>query len=154
MRGRRWAGNLAVAAVAVGLSLLLAEIVLRATWTSEHVTVEHDPLLGFRGRPHAETVWTREMGEHPRTVRLNAEGFHDHERSRTKPADTWRVVFVGDSFLEAYQVEIDSSFAQRLGRRWTRRAADRGLQVEAVNQGVHGYGLGVYALQIEQRLPA
>ena len=151
---RRWLVNLLVAMVATMVSFGAAELVLRATWTIERVTIEHDPLLGFRGRAHASTVWTREMASAPRTVQLNAEGYHDHERTRDVPAATRRLLFVGDSFLEAYQVEIDAGFAQGLARRLTNRARAEGYAVETVNQGVHGYGLGVYALHIRERLPA
>lgn len=153
-RGRDWLPNLAMASVAVLLTLTAAEVVLRATSTVERITIAHDPLLGFRGRPHAETIWTREMAGYPRVVQLNAGGFHDHERRHAAAPDTRRVLFVGDSFLESYQVDIDSSFAQRLGRRWTKRAAAAGMSVEAVNQGVHGYGLGAYALQVRERVPS
>ena len=34
------------------------------------------------------------------------------------------------------------------------RARSEGYAVEAVNQGVHGYGLGAYALQVDERLSA
>ena len=136
------------------VSLGAAELLLRATWTVERVTILHDPLLGFRGRPHGSTVWTREMAGHPRTVKLNAEGFHDHERTRDVPPGMRRVAFVGDSFLEAYQVEIDAGFSQSVARRLTNRARSEGYAVEAVNQGVHGYGLGAYALQVDERLSA
>jgi hypothetical protein len=136
------------------VSLGAAELLLRATWTVERVTIFHDPLLGCSGRPHGSTVWTREMAGHPRTVKLNAEGFHDHERTRDVPPGMRRVAFVGDSFLEAYQVEIDAGFSQSVARRLTNRARSEGYAVEAVNQGVHGYGLGAYALQVDERLSA
>ena len=151
---RRWPANLALVLAATMVSLGAAELLLRATWTVERVTIFHDPLLGFRGRPHGSTVWTREMAGHPRTVKLNAEGFHDHERTRDVPPGMRRVAFVGDSFLEAYQVEIDAGFSQSVARRLTNRARSEGYAVEAVNQGVHGYGLGAYALQVDERLSA
>jgi lysophospholipase L1-like esterase len=151
---RRWPANLALVLVTTTATLGAAELLLRATWTVERVTILHDPLLGFRGRPHGSTPWTREMAGHPRTVRLNAEGFHDHERTRDVPPGTRRIAFVGDSFLEAYQVDIDAGFAPSVGRRLTNRARPEGYAVETINQGVHGYGLGVYALQVRERLSA
>jgi lysophospholipase L1-like esterase len=142
--------NVGLALTAVLGTLGIVEGTLRLTWKAERVTIRHDDLLGFGGRPHAETLWTREMAGRPRTVRLNAGGFHDHERAPTPSPGTRRLVLVGDSFLEAYQVDIDSSYAQRLARRLSTAARP----VEAVNLGVHGYGLGTYVLQVEQRLPA
>lgn len=149
--GRQLPANVLLALLACAATLGAAELLLRATWTVERVTLVHDPLLGFRGRGGARTVWTREMAGQPRTVTLNAEGFHDHERSRQPVVGTTRLVFLGDSFLEAYQVDIDSSFSQRLARRLTEGGI---ATVEAVNQGVHGYGLGVHALYVRERLAA
>ncbi|MDA0336585.1 MAG: hypothetical protein O2782_15595 [bacterium] len=156
VRARGWLMNLLLATVATGVTLAAAELLLRMTSTVERVTIAYDPLLGFAGSPHAATIWTREMAGAPRTVQLNAGGFHDHERSLEVAADTRRLVFVGDSFLEAYQVDIDSSFAQRLARQLTERCRNQAeeFSVEVVNQGVHGYGLGVYALHVRERLPA
>jgi hypothetical protein len=141
--------NLLLAALACGFTVGFVEVALRALWTVERVTLVHDPRLGFRGRGGAETLWTREMAGQPRTVRLNGEGFHDHERRPQPASGTRRVVFLGDSFLEAYQVDIDSSFSQRLGRRLSSPAAP----VEAVNHGLHGYGLGVHAIYAREVLP-
>ncbi len=145
-----WTTNIALAAVAVTLTLLLVELVLRWTWSTEKVTLVHDSLLGFRGRAGTETIWHREMFGHPRQVVLNEGGFHDHPRQSQPAADTRRITMFGDSFLEAYQVDIDSSFAQRLGQ----RLSDTDEMIEAVNLGVHGYGLGVYLLQVGERLDA
>lgn len=147
---RRHGLNATLAVGATLVTLAVAEIAIRLVWTTERVTVEHDPLLGFRGRGHVETVWTREMAGQPRIVRLNEGGFHDHERDEHPPPGHRRLAFVGDSFLEAYQVDIDSSFAQRLGRRLRATTGP----TEAVNLGVHGYGLGSLALFVRHRLPA
>ena len=148
---RAWLPKLLLAAVAVLATMGVAEVVLQWTWSTEKVTLVHDPLLGFRGRGNAHTIWHREMFSHPRMVRLNDDGFHDHPRQHEPAPGTRRLVFLGDSFLEAYQVDIDSSFSQRLAHRLS-RSMDH--VVESVNLGVHGYGLGVYSLQVGQRLAA
>lgn len=139
-----------LAGLSVLVTLLLIEGILRWTWSTEKVTLVHDSLLGFRGRSHAKTIWHREMFGQPRTVILNEGGYHDHPRQKEPDPERLRIVLLGDSFLEAYQVDVDSSFAQRLAR----RLSDESSQgpVEAVNLGVHGYGLGVYVLQVQQRL--
>ena len=141
--------KLLLATTAVLITCGAAEILLRWTWSTEKVTLVHDSLLGFRGRGHAHTIWHREMFSQPRMVRLNGEGFHDHPRQPEPVPGTRRLVFLGDSFLEAYQVDIDSSFSQRVARRLSQSTEH---EVEAVNLGVHGYGLGVYSLQVRQRL--
>jgi len=149
---RKLLTNLALAAGSVALTLILAELILTGVLRLEAVTLEHDALLGFRGRPGLETPWRREMAGGERIVRTNVQGYHDHERQAATPAHTRRIVFLGDSFVEAYQVEVDENFTQRLGQSLTQRGGELGFAVEAVNQGVHGYGLGVHYLTVRQRL--
>ena len=149
---RKLLTNLALAAGSGALTLILAELILTGVLRLEAVTLEHDALLGFRGRPGLETPWRREMAGGERIVRTNVQGYHDHERQAATPAHTRRIVFLGDSFVEAYQVEVDENFTQRLGQSLTQRGGELGFAVEAVNQGVHGYGLGVHYLTVRQRL--
>ena len=145
-------GKLLLAFGSGAFALLLAEAVLPHLLTLEKVSISYDPLLGFRGRPELTTVWRREMGRGERVVRTNSEGFHDRERSRARSPGTHRVVFLGDSYLEAYQVEIDSNFAQQLAWSLSQRAESSGFAVESLNQGIHGYGLGVHYLYVRERL--
>ena len=141
------------------VALLLAELALPALLDLEKVTLTYDELLGFKGRSHVRTIWKREMGDYPRIVETNAHGFHDRERRLEKEKGVYRVVFLGDSFLEAYQVPVEDNFSQRLSKRLSSRMErsdnDAGRQpgrVEALNQGVHGYGLGVHYLYVKERL--
>ena len=115
----------------------------------EKATLVHDPVLGLRGRANLETVWTREMGDRPRVVHTNAAGFHDVAREKRKAPGTHRIVFIGDSFLEAYQLPIEQNFCQLLERDLESRFQEK---VECINTGVHTYGLGSYYLFVQHRL--
>lgn len=141
----------AAAVLAVVAVLILAEILLPRVVTLEPATLQHDALLGFRGRSHLDILWTREMGGETRRVRTNRLGFHDHERTRAPAEGSRRILFLGDSFLEAYQAGIEENFSQRVARILSRR---RGARVEALNQGVHGYGLGSHFLNVRERVEA
>ena len=112
-RGRGLAARGAAAVLAVAVVLILAEILLPRLLTLEHATLQYDPLLGFRGRPHLDIPWTREMGGALRRVKTNRLGFHDHERDTTPAAGRRRILFLGDSFLEAYQAGIDEALGIR-----------------------------------------
>lgn len=90
------------------------------------------------------------MGGETRRVRTNRLGFHDHERDTTPAAGTRRILFLGDSFLEAYQAAIEENLSQRVARLLSRP----GARVEALNQGVHGYGLGSHFLMVRERVEA
>jgi lysophospholipase L1-like esterase len=69
-------------------------------------------------------------------VRINADGFHDRERARAKAPGTRRVVVLGDSITEAFQVPLDDTFTARLER----RLATDGRAVEVLNLGVSALG--------------
>ena len=148
-RLRTLAVNGAVAAAAAAAALLLAELLLPRIVTLEQATLEYDELLGFRGRPDLSIPWTREVEGPPRVVTTNSRGFHDHERAPRPAPGSRRIILLGDSFLEAYQVDIEANFSQRLARGLSRRAAG---EYEAVNWGVHGYGLGSHFLAVRERV--
>ena len=135
-------------------AVILAELILPSLLDMEKVTLTYDPLLGFRGRSHVTTIWKREMGDNPRIVATNKHGFHDRERDFNKGPGVHRIVFLGDSFLEAYQVSVEENFSQRLASQLEARTGDTVKGVEAVNQGVHGYGLGTHYLYVRERLAA
>ena len=147
----RWTARAGVALLSVAVVLILAEALLPLVVTLEQPTLRYDPLLGFRGRPHLDIAWTREMEGGERQVKTNRLGFHDHERALAPSPGTRRILFLGDSFLEAYQAEIDESFSQRLARNLSRGG---GRRVESLNWGVHGYGLGSHFLSVRERVEA
>ena len=146
------AAKVALAAGSCALVVIMAELVLPWLLDLEKVTLTYDPLLGFKGRAHLTTSWKREMDGATRIVHTNAHGFHDLERDMAVESGVHRLIFLGDSFLEAYQVEVADNFSQKLAAGLNRRSQQFGVRVEALNQGVHGYGLGVHYLYVRQRL--
>ena len=118
--------KIALCVVGVSLSLLGAELLLRATSnTREKRLVVFDPLIGRKLRPGMEGFWQREG--HGR-YKFNSYGFRDREWQMRK-ADT-RVAVLGDSFAEALQVDLDKTFHE---------VAERKLgKTEVMNFGVSG----------------
>ncbi len=92
--------------------------------------------------PHETRGWTLRPGDkaHQRnldfdvTVEINEQGLRDRPHAYDKPAGTRRIVVLGDSFMEAYQVALEESLPHRLQE----SLADR--DVEVINLGVGGYG--------------
>jgi hypothetical protein len=71
-------------------------------------------------------------------VRINGLGLHDREIPYARSAAR-RILVLGDSFTEAFQVEFDESFSKRLEA--SLNAPDPpGARVEIVNAGVSGWG--------------
>ena len=67
----------------------------------------------------------------------NSAGMRDHEHELTKPPGVFRILVLGDSFMEANQVKFEDAFASVLEQR-LKEGARR--PVEVINAGVSGWG--------------
>jgi hypothetical protein len=142
-------GKLVAIGVGVGVGVLLIELSLwvipETRWKAlvskvpaRHVLFQSDSNIGWVHTPGARAVWG-DSGEFTVTVQINSLGLRDYERAYAKPADTFRILLLGDSFAEAIQVELEDTFAARLQTCLTDRV---GRPVEIINAGVSAYGPG------------
>ena len=121
--------SLAVAFGAVELTLRVTHAFgARLAWT------EPDPEIGYRFTP-GRAYWFRGENDHPVSGRINALGWRDRDRTRAKPDGVFRVAVVGDSYVEAFQVELDSTFGAIAERGLNARGANR---AEVMNFGRSG----------------
>ena len=115
------------------------EVVLRTThlfharlsWT------EPDRDIGWRFTPGRE-YWFFGENDHAITGRINAMGWRDRERTVAKPAGTFRIAVLGDSYVEAFQVEQDSTFVARAERAFKQSHPPAFNDVEVMNFGRSG----------------
>ncbi len=77
-------------------------------------------------------------------VRTNSLGMRDREHAALPAPGTFRILVLGDSFMEAYQVPLEDSLSYRLEA----RLASRGIEV--LNLGVGGYGTAQELLALEE----
>lgn len=131
------AGKLALLAVSSLLALCLAEVAIRvlagplpSDLDHHRLLCEHDPLLGWRKIPNARRRFT--MTEFDVEERINAKGLRGPEFTYEKPAGTFRILALGDSFTEGYTVESHEVFTEVL-------AARMGTGVQVINAGTGGY---------------
>jgi hypothetical protein len=128
--------------------LLVLEVFLRTThaFNARVSFIEPDTLVGWRYTPD-KAYWFNGENDHPIAGHINNLGFRDCDRTRTRPAGTFRVAILGDSFVEALQVEQDSTFcalAERaLAQRW-------GAPVEVMNFGRSGMTQSEELLTLER----
>lgn len=69
---------------------------------------------------------------------INSLGFRGREYAVAKPADTWRLVVIGDSVTFGWGVSVEDRFTDVLEKRLNDRA-EKGRHYEVLNLGVPGY---------------
>ena len=142
---KRVAGNLAALAAGLAAALLIAELVLRLCGFGP-VEIRQDPVFGYRYVPHTQF---RKFDEGASTGRINSEGWRDVEHVRAKPRGTTRIEILGDSFVAAFQVPLDSTFFRRLERRLN-TSAGSAPPVEVIALGQNGNGTAAEYLTYER----
>src|SRR5262245_34654012 len=141
-RRRPLLANLALAAASAGLVLLGLEGLLRVVRArqgsgKEEATLdrysEHDPVLGWKKRPGARATYNRR--EYRTQVAINGLGLRDRERTYAAPSGTFRILALGDSFLEGYSVPLEDTVTQALEGQLARPDCP----VEVVNGGTSAW---------------
>lgn len=85
----------------VAMSILESTPLWHVLPVSEIAAYAADPYTGYRHRALAQGYWLKENRTH---VRISSLGLRDRERPRI-PGDGPRVAVVGDSIIEAFQVD-------------------------------------------------
>jgi hypothetical protein len=101
--------GLAFLSVVVVLSVLEAALAVAKLGTPETLLYEPGKELTFI--PHAYYRHTKEGFSEGY---FNSHGFRDYERTYEKPADVFRIIVLGDSYVEALQVPLEDSFTALL----------------------------------------
>lgn len=136
-RFRTFFFNLALVLASLLVTGLLVEVALRVYGFSYVSFHRPDARLGLRLREHAEGVFNTEGHA---LVRINGAGFRDREHTVEKPAGTFRIAVLGDSYIEALQVDLDKTFPALLEQHLNACDAFDGKKVEVLNFGVSSYG--------------
>jgi hypothetical protein len=124
-----------IAAIAVGI--VLVEAVLRIAGISYIQAHISDANRGGVHRPNAKGWFNREGKAY---ITTNSDGLRDREHSLVKPADTFRIAVLGDSFAAAFQVTVKKTFWSVIERELNNCSSFAGKNVEVINFGVSGYG--------------
>lgn len=104
-----------------------------------------DPKLGWSKTPLAESK--RKTREFEVTYRVNELGLRDDPMtSAAKPANTLRVLMLGDSFVLGYTVDREHLFVDQLERWWKAE----GRTVDVINAGTEGYSTDQEALWLAE----
>ncbi len=142
--------NLLILSVAFLVALALAEIVLRVAGFSYPNFYRYDLHTGAALRPGA-AGWWREEGE--AFVRINAKGMRDdREIPVEKTPEVFRIAILGDSYAEAFQVDVSKTFWRLLEEKLNSCGFAPGKRVEVLNFGVSGYSTAHELIALRERV--
>lgn len=131
VRRRRTLLRLILVIAGVVIGLLLCEISMRAFQLGNTRTLSLYNNRIFKLPPHIRFM---NYNENKNLVETNNLGFHDRERQATN--DNYRILVLGDSFVEGRHVKTESLFTSRLEKKLT----SDGQKIEVINGGVPGTG--------------
>jgi hypothetical protein len=139
---KRILGSAALIAASFLVAMLLGEVVVRALYKDQVVmfpryhTDYHYGDYTLRGiRANAQFWHTSVDGSWKFTT--NSKGLRDtREFAYAKPAGTLRVLALGDSHTQGYEVRQDATFSAVLER----YLVHHGVRAEVLNAGVSGFG--------------
>ncbi len=145
---RSWTIKLTALGMGITLSILILEVTLRMLGVGFPNFFESDFHCGSRLRKSTNGVWTSEGFGH---VRINSLGFRGQEISPEKPPGVFRICVLGDSFIEALQVDESETFCVQL-QALLNSAPSSGSaspEIEVINCGVSGYGTAQELLMLQ-----
>lgn len=132
---------LGAALFSILFSFALLEVALhvvgypRTKTSHQRFYVEHDPQRGWRNVPNADGWFSTD--EYDVHLQYNARGIRGPELPYEKPDGTFRVVMLGDSFLEGYSVNREDRVSEQLEKLLA--AQDPSRKYEVIALGTAGY---------------
>ena len=144
--GRRslWPARLLLVLLGLLVSLAVVELGVRVLRPQAPGAVDLPPLL--RGQYVQPGAYSNASAEFSVQVQVNSAGFVDREWTAPPPGVT-RIAVIGDSFVQATQVEMDQGFGRVLEDAMN---AATGGTVQVLSLGVPGAGTGTALGLLEQ----
>ena len=132
--------NLLLLFVSLGAALLGAEFALHyirgfGAAISPKLFCEYDPVLGWCKTP-GKQGWIKKK-EYRVFEKINSKGLRGPECPYKKPEGEFRILVLGDSFVEGYFISLDELFLHRLEDALNGRGDSRRYRV--LNGGTGGY---------------
>jgi len=136
-------GRLGLIILGLGLALIFLEVGFRILYpdpTPKLVNqgLQFHPVYGLAFTPHAEGWNTSLRGEYSTYIKINSKGLRGPEYPYQKPANTYRILVLGDSFTAALQVPEPNTFPKLLETHLRQQVPH--TNIEVINAGVVGSG--------------
>lgn len=137
------------------LAFLLLEISVRlyqkiSQPVSETACRQTDKLLHHRLKPNSSC--RSKTKEWDISFQTNSLGFRDQEYPKIKPDNTYRIIFLGDSFTEGFGISGEKTFPKIIEQKLKEKVTNKNIEV--INAGITGYSpLLEYLQLVTQILP-
>jgi hypothetical protein len=142
--------NSLLACISILIVFLFLEGALRYAGFSYPGFYRYDKATGASLRPGAEGWWHEEGAGF---VKINKQGMRDdREISKEAPSGVYRIAVLGDSFAEAFQIDVKDAFWRVLENELNACKAFGGKKVEVLNFGVSGYSTTQELLALRTRV--
>lgn len=140
----RFLSRLALAAVTLLLVGGVCEGLVRFLHLEEPRFIQRDPVYGSSHIPGQAGYWTK--GVEPSYVKINSKGFRGPDRPYEKPPGVYRIVIIGDSYIEAFSVPFEKTLSNVLEE----DLRSRGYPLEVVPLGMSNFGTAQELLLLER----
>lgn len=137
-RVREFAKGFLLTVISLLVCLIFLEIAVRLMEPREvmrYFYSQDDPVLHHRFKPNA-SGWYK-TNEFNTDYKINSLGLRDREYTLQKPANTFRILMLGDSFTEGDGVFSHETFSKQLERKL--QSLPGPLRYEVINAGVGSY---------------
>ena len=140
-RKRAWWTYLLEGIIAFAAVIITLEVLFAMAGVGEQEYLRVDPVLGFVPMEGKHVTWRKEGNGH---IQFNSQGRNDIERPFAKPANTYRIAIVGDSFVESLQVDRPDNFCSLMEQELNRKYGSAGKHIEVINFGCSANNLGQF----------
>ncbi len=148
---RKWLPGVLLALASTLFTLLLLEVVLhivdfpRKQISHQKIFIEWDSIRGWRNIANKQGRIATD--EYVRDLSYNARSMRGPELPYAKPAGTYRILLVGDSFVDAYTEELNDRVGNVLERLLDQGSPAR--HTEVISLGTGGYSTDQELLWLE-----
>lgn len=131
IRFKSIAVNLGVLSLVILLLLVVLEVALAIVQINQKSYTRFIPSKGPTMFPGAYYRYSKEGFSEGY---INSHGFRDKERTFEKSEDTFRILVLGDSYVEALQVALESSFSALLEKKLNTNSPFNKIEVIALGE--------------------
>lgn len=129
----------AVRSLTIVLSIVITMVALEAWLTHAQINAKsYDRYIPGKGSTYMPGAYYRHTKEGFSEGYINSHGFRDYERTYEKPGNTFRILVLGDSYVEALQVALQDSFPAISETRLNGNSTS--VKFEVLNLGQSGFG--------------